>query len=366
MGGQKKIDGKKAGGASLSLPKIRRNPLIEVISINTGCLNACTYCKTKHARGDLGSYPIHEIVTRVKESFEEGVVEIWLTSEDTGAYGRDIGTNLPELLWEIVKVIPEGCMMRVGMTNPPYILDHLEEMSKILNHPRVYSFMHIPVQSGSDRVLYEMRREYLVEDFMKVVDTLRHNVPGISIATDIIAGFPCEQEEDFDETMALCEKYKFPSLFMNQFFPRQGTPAARMQQIDRKIIKKRTKRLAELFQSYTPYDHQLGKEQTILITEVAHDGKHYVGHNKFYEQVLVPIKDGWMGKNLKVKIYETGKHFLRGEPLGEAAVAPTSYKPQPVGSVASRWVQHDPHKGDGDNDELSPTNDDHSCACEQP
>jgi len=139
-----------------------------------------------------------------------------------------------------------------------------------------------------------------------------------------------------------------------------------MQQIDRKIIKKRTKRLAELFQSYTPYDHQLGKEQTILITEVAHDGRHYVGHNKFYEQVLVPMKDGWMGKNLKVKIYETGKHFLRGDPLGEEAVAPTSYKPQPVGSVASRWVQHDPHKGDGDNDELSPTNDDHSCACEQP
>lgn len=82
--GTKKKNGKKAGGASLLLPKVRRNPLIEIIAINTGCLNQCTYCKTKHARGDLGSYPPEEIVARAKQAFEEGVVEIWLTSEDTG------------------------------------------------------------------------------------------------------------------------------------------------------------------------------------------------------------------------------------------------------------------------------------------
>ena len=151
--GPKKDPGshKKSGGASLDLPKIRRNPLIEIIAINTGCLNQCTYCKTKHARGELGSYPIAEIVQRAVRSFEEGVVEIWLTSEDTGAYGRDIDTNLPELLWELVKVIPEGCKLRLGMTNPPYIMDHLDEMAKILNHDRVYKFLHVPVQSGGRR-----------------------------------------------------------------------------------------------------------------------------------------------------------------------------------------------------------------------
>lgn len=84
--GTKKQNGKKIGGASLLLPKVRRNPLIEIIAINTGCLNQCTYCKTKHARGDLGSYPPEEIVARAKQAFEEGVVEIWLTSEDTGIY----------------------------------------------------------------------------------------------------------------------------------------------------------------------------------------------------------------------------------------------------------------------------------------
>ena len=119
---------RKTGGASLSLPKVRRNPLVEIIAVNTGCLNACTYCKTKHARGELGSYPIEDIVARAVQSFEEGVVEIWLTSEDTGAYGRDIGVTLPDLLWELVEVIPEGCKLRLGMTNPPYIMDHLDEI----------------------------------------------------------------------------------------------------------------------------------------------------------------------------------------------------------------------------------------------
>jgi len=93
--GQKKSNGKKLGGADLVLPKVRKNPLVEIIAINTGCLNQCTYCKTKHARGELGSYPVEAIVQRAVQAFGEGVVEIWLTSEDTGAYGRDIGESLP-------------------------------------------------------------------------------------------------------------------------------------------------------------------------------------------------------------------------------------------------------------------------------
>lgn len=225
----------KSGGASLTLPKVRRNPLVEIIAVNTGCLNQCTYCKTKHARGELGSYSIEDIVARAVQSFEEGVVEIWLTSEDTGAYGRDIGVTLPELLLELVKVIPEGCRLRLGnnilriisyqdsylliilgMTNPPYIMDHLDEICQIMRHPRVYMFLHVPVQSGSDAVLRDMRREYTADDFSKVVNVLRRKVPGVTIATDIICGFPTETDDDFNETVALCKKYEFPSLFINQ------------------------------------------------------------------------------------------------------------------------------------------------------
>lgn len=143
--GQKKGNGKRLGGARLDLPKIRKNPLIEIISINTGCLNSCTYCKTKHARGGLASYPVDELVDRAKQSFQEGVCEIWLTSEDTGAYGRDIGTSLPTLLWQLVEVIPEGAMLRLGMTNPPYILEHLEVRKR---GPFPGRHRHEPIRCG--------------------------------------------------------------------------------------------------------------------------------------------------------------------------------------------------------------------------
>lgn len=316
--GQKKEQGKKVGGASLNLPKIRKNPLIEIIAINTGCLNQCTYCKTKHARGELGSYPPEEIVARAKQSFEEGVVEIWLTSEDLGAYGHDIGVTLPQLLWQLVEVIPEGARMRLGMTNPPYILEHLEEIAKILNHPRVYSFLHVPVQSASDSVLMDMKREYCLADFKHVADFLKQRVPDVNIATDLICGFPTETEADFEETMDLVREYKFPSLFINQFFPRPGTPAAKMPKIPAQDVKKRTKRVSELFQSYHPYTHKLGEIQQVLVTEVSHDKQYYVGHNKCYDQVLVPKDENLLGKLVEVEITETGKHFMKCCLLGDA------------------------------------------------
>ncbi|XP_032078747.1 threonylcarbamoyladenosine tRNA methylthiotransferase-like isoform X1 [Thamnophis elegans] len=333
--GQKKDNGKRLGGARLDLPKIRKNPLIEIISINTGCLNACTYCKTKHARGELASYSIEELVNRGKQSFEEGVCEIWLTSEDTGAYGRDIGTDLPTLLWKLVEVIPEGAMLRLGMTNPPYILEHLEEMAKILNHPRVYSFLHVPVQSASDSVLMDMKREYCVADFKRVVDFLKTRVPGITIATDIICGFPGETDEDFQETMKLVEEYRFPSLFINQFYPRPGTPAAKMPQVPAQIKKQRTKELSKLFHSYNPYDHKIGERQKVLVTEESFDSKFYVAHNKFYEQILVPKNPEFIGKMVEVDIFEAGKHFMRGQPVSEATVfTPSIRRPFARGEVS--------------------------------
>lgn len=103
-------------------------------------------------------------------------------------------------------------MLRVGMTNPPYILEHLEAMVDILNHPRVYAFLHVPVQSGSNKVLDKMNREYGIEEFMEVCDFLLEYIPDITLATDIICGFPTETDEDYEETMKLVERYKFPVL----------------------------------------------------------------------------------------------------------------------------------------------------------
>ncbi|NXD66548.1 CDKAL methylthiotransferase, partial [Eolophus roseicapillus] len=336
--GQKKDNGKRLGGARLDLPKIRKNPLIEIISINSGCLNACTYCKTKHARGDLASYPVEELVDRAKQSFQEGVCEIWLTSEDTGAYGRDIGTDLPTLLWKLVEAIPEGAMLRLGMTNPPYILEHLEEMAKILNHPRVYAFLHIPVQSASDSVLMDMKREYCVADFKQVVDFLKAKVPGITIATDIICGFPGETDEDFQETVKLVEHYRFPSLFINQFYPRPGTPAAKMHQVPAAVVRS----------IFFATIHGVGERQRVLVTEESFDSNYYVAHNPFYEQVLVPKDPLLMGKMVEVNIYEAGKHFMKGQPVSDARVYTASItRPLAKGEVSGLTgeFRHAPQNG---------------------
>ncbi|KAI9094597.1 hypothetical protein DFS34DRAFT_582746 [Phlyctochytrium arcticum] len=309
---------RKDGGARLDMPKVRRNPFIEIIPINTGCLNQCTYCKTKHARGDLGSYTPDEIIARVISVMSEGVLEIWLTSEDTGAYGRDIDVSIVDLLKGIVAAMDahptnSRAMLRIGMTNPPYILEHIHGISQILSHPRVYAFLHVPVQAASNRVLEDMRRMYTVEEFKSVVDVLRREVAGgCTIATDVICGFPTETEDDFEETLDLVREYQFPVLHISQFYPRPGTPAARLPRLSTEIIKARSRRLTTLFNSYTTHPQTLlNTTHTVLITDRSADGNYLVGHTKTYQQVLVPIADAQLGVSVTVTIAEVGKWFLK-------------------------------------------------------
>ncbi|XP_077247576.1 methylthiotransferase [Tasmannia lanceolata] len=300
---------------ALDLPKVRKNKFIEILPINVGCLGACTYCKTKHARGHLGSYTVNSLVERVRTVISEGVKEIWLSSEDTGAYGRDIGVNLPILLNAIVAELPpdRSTMLRIGMTNPPFILEHLKEIAKVLCHPCVYSFLHVPVQSGSDSVLNAMNREYTVSDFRAVVDTLTQFVPGMQIATDIICGFPGETDEDFAETIRLIKEYKFPHVHISQFYPRPGTPAARMKKVPSTEVKKRSRELTSVFESFTPYQGMEGLIERIWITEIAADGIHLVGHTKGYVQVLVIAPESMLGTSTDVKITSVGRWSVFGE-----------------------------------------------------
>lgn len=344
------LDQKKRPGAAgslpqgtLNLPKIRRNPLVEIISINSGCLNQCTYCKTKHARGDLRSYPPSEIVQRARLAVSEGVREIWLTSEDTGTYGRDIGYSLPRLMRDLIREIPDGVMLKLGMSNPPYFLEYLPEMAEILRHPRVYSVLHVPVQAGSDAVLARMRRKYTQADFRRVVDYLTKNVPGMSIHTDVICGFPGETAQDWEQTMALIAEYKFPAVHISQFYPRPGTPAARMKRIDTKTVKARSKQLTDLFLSYDVLSDRKGRVYRVLATELAKDKKHYVAHNKSYDQVLVPADPALLGKTFDVRIVKTGKFHLIGEILRPSLeAAPVLPRPLPRGvasGTADEWAE---------------------------
>lgn len=298
----------------LDLPKVRRNPLVEIIPLSTGCLGACTYCKTREARGKLGSYALEAIVDRVKQVVDEGVSEIWLTSEDTGAYGLDIGTNIINLLRSILEVLPPaGVMLRVGMTNPPYILEHLEAIGDILNDDRVYSFLHVPVQAASNKVLLAMNREYTAEDFRLVADTLQYKVPGMTIATDIICGFPGEDEADFDQTLALIAHYKFAITNISQFYPRPGTPAAKMKRVPTNIVKDRSRRLTKLFESIVPYTYLVG--QTVKVwfdVEVSDDRKYSVGHTKAYVKILVPLDESLPGRCYTVQIESAARFHCVG------------------------------------------------------
>ncbi|KGN52713.1 threonylcarbamoyladenosine tRNA methylthiotransferase [Cucumis sativus] len=300
---------------ALDLPKVRKNKFIEILPINVGCLGACTYCKTKHARGHLGSYTVDSLVRRVRSVINEGVREIWLSSEDTGAYGRDIGVNLPILLNAIVSELPSDAstMLRIGMTNPPFILEHLKEIAKVLSHPCVYSFLHVPVQSGSDAILSAMNREYTVSEFRTVVDTLTELVPGMQIATDIICGFPGETDEDFCETINLIKEYNLPQVHISQFYPRPGTPAARMKKVPSAIVKKRSRELTSVFEAFTPYNGMEGRVERIWITEIAADGIHLVGHTKGYIQVLVIAPETMLGTSATVKITSIGRWSVFGE-----------------------------------------------------
>ncbi|KAL6515672.1 hypothetical protein OROHE_018706 [Orobanche hederae] len=313
---------------ALDLPKVRKNKFVEILPINVGCLGACTYCKTKHARGHLGSYTVDSLLGRVRTVIADGVREIWLSSEDTGAYGRDIVVNLPILLNSLVAELPSdgSTMLRIGMTNPPYILEHLKEIADVLRHPCVYSFLHVPVQSGSNNVLTAMNREYCVSEFRTVVDTLIDLVPGMQIATDIICGFPGETDEDFEETVNLIKEYKFAQVHISQFYPRpaleswetsnivkERTPAARMKKVPSNIVKKRSRELTTIFESFTPYVGMEGNIERIWITEVATDGSHLVGHTKGYIQVLVVGSESMLGTSAMVKVTSVGRWSVFGE-----------------------------------------------------
>lgn len=305
-----------SGLPPLSLPKRRENPLIESLAACAGCLDHCAYCKTKYARGGLRSFKMEDVIAQVRRCVAEGVREIRLTGEDIGAYGVDIGTDLPALLEQIVKVL-EGTetMLRIGMANPPYILRHMDALGRILAHPNVFSWLHVPVQAGSDHVLQAMNRRYSVEDFENAVAGLRERVPGIEISTDVICGFPTETDEDFAGTLGLIEKYRFSFVNINAMFVRPGTPAAKMARVPGKVVKARAAEMHNLFHSYQTFDHMVGKRYKVWITERAHDGKSWAAHTKSYVQVLLDGEDPRItaGSTATIEVTEASKWSVRGK-----------------------------------------------------
>jgi hypothetical protein len=200
------------------------------------------------------------------------------------------------------------------MTNPPYILEHLDGIAKILNLPNVYSFLHVPVQAASNKVLLAMNREYTIEEFKLVVDTLKKHVPNVTIATDIICGFPGEDEDDFEQTIDMVKHYALPIVNISQFYPRPGTPAARMKRISTQIVKERSRKLTKLFESFTPYINLVGRALPVYFdVEISDDGLHSVGHSKAYVKILVKRDLQLPGRCYLVNIISASRFHCNGE-----------------------------------------------------
>lgn len=303
---------------SLELPKVRRNNLIEIIPLSSGCLGNCSYCKTKHARGKLLSYKEDEIIARALQAAAEGVSEVWLASEDTGAYGIDLGTSIASLLRRLADALAEshpGVMLKLGMTNPPYMLAHIDAVAEVLQRPNVFEFLHVPVQSGSDNVLRAMVREYTAADFRRLVDGLKAKVPNLLVATDLICGFPAEANEDHAASMDLVKDYKFTTLNISQFYARPGTPAAKLRKVSSDVVKRRSSEMTKLFESYTTFDHYVGKEERVWFSETNDKYKQTIGHTKGYAKVVVHQQDALLGSSAVVHISRATKWHLEGEVL---------------------------------------------------
>lgn len=230
----------------LNKPKIRINKDIAIVPISQGCLGTCNYCSVRLARGSLNSYEIKEIIQEIKTALAEGCSKLYLTSQDTGCYGLDINTTLPNLLREILN-LKENFQLRLGMSNPYYIKNYKEQLIPIFKDKRIMPFLHIPIQSGSDKILKEMNRKYKVEDFIDIVNFFRKNIPNMNIATDVIVGYPTETEQDFNKTYNLIKKIKPEVLNISKFGPRPNTEAAKLKQLHPKMVKERSKKLTYLF-----------------------------------------------------------------------------------------------------------------------
>jgi len=303
---------KRQGLPSLTLPKIRRDKLSEIITINAGCLGRCTYCKTKFARGTVVSYPIDEIVERARQAVSEGVCYIELASEDMGAYGADIGTNIAELLLRLSDTLPEDVMLRTGMTNPPHILQHIDGVLEALKRPNVFAFMHIPVQSGSDAVLHAMKRDYTVAEFSGLVDRLRSAVPDVFLLTDVICGFPTETDEDWAATMALLRKYKFQGIYGSKFFSRPGTAASLTQQLPPRVVKERYRELAEFAAPNSRNEGLMGQEVRAWFSGTEEERGQTIGRTKSFTKVLVPRDDSLLGASAIVRVQRTAVQHVEG------------------------------------------------------
>jgi len=297
------------------LPKIPENKLISIIQISEGCNGQCSFCKTRLAKGSLFSYPSDKIIKQIENDLQQGAKEIWLTSQDCASYGIDQGKPLlPELLNEILK-LKHNFKLRLGMMNPNNVYPIMGELIQIYKSPKMYKFIHIPIQSASNNVLRNMKRPYEIKKVEKIIKQFKKEFPDIVIATDIITAYPTETEQDNQSNLEFIKEFKPDVLNLSKFSSHRGTEAGKLKPLDIKIINRRASELMQIHRETAEKNKQKYKDKTISIFINKKISENlYEARDDNYNIILISSKDkSILGKNLDVQIKQVGVHHLIGE-----------------------------------------------------
>ena len=296
--------------SKVGVAKVTDDSLIHIIQICEGCLGACTFCCTRFARGPLNSYPIADIVDEARQAIENGACEIQLTAQDTAAFGRDTGEKLSDLIKEVAN-LDGDFRIRVGMMHPKNILDSVDEIIEAIKLPKVYNFIHLPIQSGSDKVLKEMRRGHTIDQYLEIVNRFKSEIPDLTLATDIIVGYPTETEEDFLKTVELLEKVRPSLIHLSKYQHRKGAISSSLKEIPHETMKKRSKFLSEIKSEITQNENKelLNSYQNVLVVEIGSKGG-FIAKTDAYIPVIIDNVN--LGDFVRVKITDATATYLKG------------------------------------------------------
>lgn len=291
-------------------------PPIASIAVSDGCTGACTYCFAKVARPGLRSMRCGEVLRRIRLAEEAGVKELRLTSQDMGAYGLDIGTSLTQLLRQVAGAQP-NLKIRVGMMNPKHLREQMEVIDLIMENECFYKFFHVPVQSGSDEILKRMGRENSADDYIEIVKEIRKD-NSTNIMNDLIVGFPGESEEDYELSVELARKVMADTTNVSKFSARPGTEAAKMGQVAKSAVKRRSKEMSALCDAISEKRNKMwvGKECEITLLEKM---RGIAGRNDYYKQVIVDGKGVGIGDRIRVRLTVAGVAYIKGKKIGRAS-----------------------------------------------
>jgi len=284
------------------------------VNIMYGCDKFCTYCIVPYTRGKQRSRLKEDIVKEVNDLVKDGYLEVTLLGQNVNAYGKDLETdyNMANLLEEVAQT---GIKRVRFMTSHPW--DFTDDMLDIISkYDNIMPYIHLPLQSGSNKILKLMGRRYTKEKYIELVNKIKQTIPNVALTTDIIVGFPGETEEDFDETLDVVNACKYDSAFTFIFSPRVGTPAAKMNDdIDIKIKEQRLYQLNELVNGYANDNNQkyLNKIVPVLIEEKSEKEGMLMGYTDTMKLVNVSGKEKYIGTIQNVKITSIKTWSLDGE-----------------------------------------------------